>query len=166
MKKAMIEGNIWKQLLAFTLPLLLGNLFQQTYNLADSAIVGQTLGANALAAVGSSSSVQFMVLGFCQGCAAGFAIPVASAFGAGNEKKIRQYVFLGAVLTAVIALILTLATCLMNTEIIQLLKTPSEIAADAAQEITFYDLPIKNGFIITIKKRPKVITHERNMGLP
>lgn len=131
MKKAMTEGNIWKQLLAFTLPLLLGNLFQQTYNLADSAIVGQTLGANALAAVGSSSSVQFMVLGFCQGCAAGFAIPVASSFGAGNEKKMRQYVFLGAILTAVIALILTLTTCLLNTEIVHLLQTPAEIAEDA-----------------------------------
>ena len=127
----MTEGNIWKQLLAFTLPLLLGNLFQQTYNPADSAIVGQTLGADALAAVGSSSSVQFMALGFCQGCTAGFAIPVASSFGAGNEKKMRQYVFLGAILAAVNALILTLTTCLLNTEIVHLLQTPAEIAEDA-----------------------------------
>ena len=72
-----------------------------------------------------------MVLGFCQGCAAGFAIPVASSFGAGNEKKMRQYVFLGAILTAVIALILTLTTCLLNTEIVHLLQTPAEIAEDA-----------------------------------
>lgn len=127
----MTEGNIWKQLLVFTLPLLLGNLFQQTYNIADSAIVGQTLGANSLAAVGSSSSVQFMVLGFCQGCATGFAIPVASAFGAGKEKKMRQYVFIGAILTAVIALILTTATALLTNQIIAMIRTPAEIAADA-----------------------------------
>ena len=66
MTKSMTEGNPLKLIFSFALPLLLGNLLQQTYNIIDSAIVGRVLGANALAAVGASSSVQFLVLGFCK----------------------------------------------------------------------------------------------------
>ena len=79
---SMIKDNPLKSMLQFALPLLVGNLLQQTYNIIDAAIVGQTLGAEALAAVGSSSSVQFLVLGFCMGSCAGFGIPIAKYFGA------------------------------------------------------------------------------------
>ena len=88
--KNLTEGNPLKLILNFTLPLLLGNLFQQTYNIVDSAIVGQTLGANALGSVGVSSSVQFLVLGFVTGSMTGFAIPVAAAFGAQKESEMRR----------------------------------------------------------------------------
>ena len=77
MRKSMVEGNSLKLILQFAIPLLLGNLFQQTYNVADAAIVEQTLGPAALAAVGATSSVQFLVLGFCIGTMAGFAVPIA-----------------------------------------------------------------------------------------
>lgn len=73
----MTKGSPLKLMLQFALPLLMGNLLQQTYNIIDAAIVGQILGADALASVGSSSSVQFLVLGFCIGCCAGFGVPVA-----------------------------------------------------------------------------------------
>lgn len=86
MQKSMIEGNTLKLILNFSIPLLLGNLFQQFYNVVDAAIVGQTLGSKALAAVGASSSVQFLILGFCMGICQGFAIMVSQSFGA---KKAR-----------------------------------------------------------------------------
>lgn len=83
MSTSMTKGSPLKLMLQFALPLLMGNLLQQTYNIIDAAIVGQILGADALASVGSSSSVQFLVLGFCIGCCAGFGVPVARYFGAG-----------------------------------------------------------------------------------
>ena len=73
----MTKGNPLKLMLQFAFPLLIGNLLQQTYNIIDAAIVGQILGAKALASVGASSSVQFLVLGFCMGCCTGFGVPVA-----------------------------------------------------------------------------------------
>jgi len=80
--ETMTEGNSLRLILTFALPLLLGNLLQQTYNMADAAIVGRYLGTDALASVGASSSVQFLVMGFCIGICLGFAIPVAQRFGA------------------------------------------------------------------------------------
>jgi Na+-driven multidrug efflux pump len=72
------------------MPLLLGNLLQQTYSLVDAAIVGKFLGINALAAVGASSSVIFLILGFCNGCSCGFGIPVAQKFGARDYVMMRR----------------------------------------------------------------------------
>ena len=80
MERSLTEGNSLKQIIWFAFPLLLGNLFQQLYNLADTVIVGKTLGINALASVGASSSLNFLILGFCMGLCSGFAIPVAQTF--------------------------------------------------------------------------------------
>ena len=96
MSTSMVEGSPLKLMLRFAMPLLAGNLLQQTYNIIDAAIVGQTLGAQALAGVGASSSVQFLVLGFCMGSCAGFGVPIAKYFGAGDQKKMRDCVFNGA----------------------------------------------------------------------
>ena len=85
----MTQGNLISLILRFSIPLLLGNLFQQTYNMVDAAIVGQTLGADALAAVGSSSSVQFFVLGFVMGMCVGFSVPVSQRFGAQDYTTMR-----------------------------------------------------------------------------
>ena len=89
----MIKGNPLKLMLQFAFPLLLGNLLQQTYNIIDAAIVGQILGAKALASVGASSSIQFLVLGFCMGSCTGFGVPVAKYFGAEKIEKMRDYIF-------------------------------------------------------------------------
>ena len=86
MTKNMTTGSPFKLIMSFALPLLLGNLLQQTYNLIDAAIVGRFLGSDALASVGASSSVQFLVLGFCMGTACGFGVPIARHFGAGDIK--------------------------------------------------------------------------------
>lgn len=131
MKKSMTSGNPLSLILQFTIPLLLGNLFQQTYNLVDAAIVGQTLGADALAAVGSTSSVQFLVLGLCMGICAGFAIPIAQRFGAEDIPGLKQYEFLGTVLLVILGSIVTIVTVALCSFILMLLQVPQEIFQDA-----------------------------------
>lgn len=91
--KSMTEGKPLKLILQFAVPLLFGNLLQQMYNLVDAAIVGRVLGTGALAAVGATSSVQFLVLGFCIGICIGFGIPIAKSFGAERLDKMRSYNF-------------------------------------------------------------------------
>lgn len=133
MSTSMVKGSPLKLMLRFALPLLIGNLLQQTYNIIDAAIVGQILGASALASVGASSSVQFLVLGFCMGNCAGFGVPIAKYFGAGNQKRMRDCVFNGAVLPAAIAVILTTACALLCHFILHILSVPSDIYAGAYQ---------------------------------
>ena len=127
----MVKGSPLKLMLQFALPLLVGNLLQQTYNIIDAAIVGQTLGASALAGVGASSSVQFLVLGFCTGCCTGFGVPVAKYFGAGKLDKMREFVFNGAVLTAVIAAVVTTVCAVFCPQILHILSVPEDIFRDA-----------------------------------
>lgn len=131
MVKSMTEGKAIKLILAFSIPLLLGNLFQQFYNIVDTAIVGQTLGSKALASVGASTSVQFLVLGFCQGICQGFGIPVAQKFGAGNESEMRRYVFNGAIWVLIFAIIVTTITALLCPSILHMLQVNEEIYDNA-----------------------------------
>lgn len=127
MKGSMTSGNPLKLILSFSIPLLLGNLFQQTYNMVDAAIVGQTLGADALAAVGSSSSVQFFVLGFCMGTCIGFSIPVAQRFGAQDYDEMKKYVFGGAILSLIVAIVMTAVTGLLCGVILEVLQVNADI---------------------------------------
>ena len=85
MTKDLTSGNPFKIILLFTLPLMLGNLFQQFYSLADTIIVGRFVGVNALAAVGATGSVNYLILGFVIGMCNGFAIPIAQLFGAWGQ---------------------------------------------------------------------------------
>ena len=127
MAKSMVSGKPLSLMLQFAMPLLLGNLLQQTYNIIDAAIVGQILGDKALAGVGASSSIQFLVLGFCMGCCAGFGVPVAKYFGANDMHKMRKYIFNGAVLTGIIALIVTVVCSVCCNQILHLLSVPQDI---------------------------------------
>ncbi len=88
----MTEGNPLSLILGFSIPMLAGLLFQQMYNLVDTIIVGQTLGDSALAAVGSTGSINFLINGFCMGMCSGFAIPVAQRFGAESYDSMRKLV--------------------------------------------------------------------------
>lgn len=143
MSNSMTQGNPLKVMLQFAFPLLIGNLLQQTYNIIDAAIVGQSLGAQALASVGASTSVQFLVLGFCMGSCTGFGIPVAKYFGAGDLKHMKNIIFNGAVLTAVIAVIITVLCTLLCLWILQVLSVQSDIYANAYSYlmIIFLGLP-------------------------
>ncbi|WP_448861871.1 MATE family efflux transporter [Dorea sp.] len=127
MSTSMTKGNPLKLMLQFALPLLIGNLLQQTYNIIDAAIVGQILGAKALASVGASSSVQFLVLGFCMGCCTGFGVPVAKYFGAEKLDTMRNYVFNGAVITVVIAAVVTSTCAILCPQILHILSVPEDI---------------------------------------
>ena len=129
----MTEGKTLPLILQFAFPLLIGNLLQQTYNIIDAAIVGQILGQDALAGVGASSSVQFLVLGFCIGICCGFGIPIARNFGAGDYKKMRDCIFHACFLTGGAAVILTVTCALLCPKILQLLSTPDNIYSPAFQ---------------------------------
>lgn len=131
MSKSMVEGNPLKLILSFSIPLLLGNLFQQFYNVVDAAIVGQTLGSKALAAVGASSSVQFLILGFCMGICQGFAILIAQTFGAKKLEDMRNYIFEGGVLTAIVAGIVTVLVVLLCPMILHVLQVNEELFDNA-----------------------------------
>lgn len=127
MAKKMTEGRPLPLIMGFAVPLLIGNVLQQTYNIIDAAIVGRALGANALASVGASSSVQFLVLGFCIGLACGFGVPIAKSFGAGDMAQMRSHIFHSMFLTGVFAVILTAVCALLCPQILHLLSTPDEI---------------------------------------
>ena len=89
-KNLLTEGSIWKKLMGFAFPLFLGNLFQQLYNTADSLIVGNFLGSDALAAVSSSGSLTFLLVGFFQGLAMGAGVIIARYFGARQKKELQR----------------------------------------------------------------------------
>lgn len=123
----MTEGRPLGLILRFALPLLIGNLLQQGYNLVDAAIVGRFLGTGALASVGASSSVQFLVMGFCIGACCGFCVPVAQKFGARDYSSMRRYIYNSFILTAVLAVVLTVACALLCTNILEILSTPADV---------------------------------------
>lgn len=133
MTKSMTEGKTLTLILQFAFPLLIGNLLQQTYNIIDAAIVGRILGEDALASVGASSSVQFLVLGFCIGICCGFGIPIAKHFGAGDFRKMRNCIFHAIVLTGVFAILLTFLCAFLCPQILHILSTPDNIYKGAYQ---------------------------------
>lgn len=124
-------GKPLKLILSFYFPTMFGFLFQQFYNLADSAIVGHTLGAEKLGAVGSTLSLSYLVLGFCMGCCSGFAIPMAQNFGARNEKALRKCLYHAIRICAVLSVFFTVITTLMCTTLLRWMRTPAEIIEDA-----------------------------------
>lgn len=132
MTKDLTSGNPLKVILFFTLPLMLGNLFQQFYSLADTIIVGRFVGVDALAAVGSTGSVNYLILGFVIGMCNGFAIPIAQLFGAHDDSDMRRHVANAAWLCVGWGLLLTVATVLLTRPIMQLMQTPTDIIDDAA----------------------------------
>lgn len=123
----MTEGKPLRQILTFSIPIIIGSLFQQLYNMVDAVIVGRFLGVNQLAAVGSVGSLHFLILGFCFGACAGMAIPVAQRFGAGDEENLRRYVANSAWLGAAIAAVLTTVTLLLAKNILRWMHTPDVI---------------------------------------
>ena len=127
MRKDMTIGNPMKIILLFSLPVLLGNLFQQFYNMVDTVIVGQYLGEDALAAVGSTGCLMFLVLGFANGIAQGFGVMVSHAFGAKDMKLLRHCVALSLLLTVVISMILTVPTVAFSRQLLLWLNTPENI---------------------------------------
>lgn len=129
--ESMTEGAPLRAILKFAIPLILGYLLQQTYLIIDTVIVGRWIGVGALAAVGASSSIMFLIMGFCNGSCAGFAIPVAQAFGAGDYRKMRCYVSNAMRIALVLAIVITLLSCFLCDKILQMVNTPKDVFNDA-----------------------------------
>lgn len=125
--KDMTTGSSMKLILGFAVPLLMGMLFQQVYSLVDTIIVGRFLGVNALAAVGATGSINFLIIGFCLGLCNGFALPVAQRFGAKDYDGLRKYVGNSAVLSVIIGGTITVFTVVFCRNILQIMDTPADI---------------------------------------
>lgn len=131
MTRSLTTGAPWRVILAFSVPLLIGNVVQQLYQFADAVVVGRHLGVDALAAVGATGALLFLLLGFVWGMTSGFAIPTAQAFGAGDAAGVRRSVATGTILTAIASLVLTVGGPFLAGPALALMNTPDELMADA-----------------------------------
>ena len=134
----MTEGSIVKSLLLFALPLIFGNLLQQMYNTADSIIVGNFVGSNALAAVGSSGSPIYLLIGFSQGLAVGAGVVVSQYLGAGDHRETREAVHTALAIAVVMGLLLTVGGVACGRALLVAMNTPAEVLADAVTYIRIY----------------------------
>lgn len=124
-------GNPFWSLLKFAIPVILGNLFQLFYTLADSVIVGKTLGANALASVGATSIIIYFVFCFINGFTGGFGICLGQRCGAKDEKGMRKSVAVSTLLSLIFTIVLTFICCLLSRKFLQWMKIPSDISEQA-----------------------------------
>lgn len=129
--KDMTVGTPIKLILGFAIPLFFGMLFQQFYSLMDMIIVGKFLGPQSLAAVGSTGSINFMIIGFCMGVCNGFAIPVAQRFGAKDEKMLRCFVANSVWLSILFAAVMTIVVSVLCRNILVWMNTPADIFEEA-----------------------------------
>ena len=140
----MTEGRPISLILKFFFPLLFGMLFQQFYNLVDTAIVGKFLGPDDLAAVGATGSVNFLILGFCMGVCNGFSIPVAQKFGAKDESGLRRFVANSVWLSVIFAAVMTVVVCILCRQILIWMDTPANILEGSYRYIfvIFLGIPV------------------------
>lgn len=143
MTKDMTQGKPLQLILLFSVPLMLGSLFQQFYNMADTIIVGRFVGVEALAAVGSVGGLSYLVLGFVNGIACGFAIPLARCFGARDGEGMRRYTANSVWLSLLFGAVLTAATVALTRPILVLTNTPADIIdmADVYIRTIFAGIP-------------------------
>ena len=127
----MTAGSPFQIILNFTIPIFIGNVFQQFYNMADTIIVGKFVGTGALAAVGSVGTIVFLIIGFLQGLTAGFSVLTAQRFGAGDMKNMRKSVGTACVLSVIITVVMTAGSMLGMRSLLQFMNTPADIFDDA-----------------------------------
>lgn len=135
MQKDMTAGSPAKAIVGFTIPVFIGNIFQQFYSMVDTIIVGKFVGTKALAAVGSVGTINFLIIGFMLGLTAGFTVLTAQRYGAGDMKNMRRTVGSAAVLSLIVTLVMTLVSMLGMRGLLQFMHTPEDIFADAYQYI-------------------------------
>ncbi|MDD2969811.1 MAG: MATE family efflux transporter [Lachnospiraceae bacterium] len=136
MELDMTKGNPLKLIIRFMVPLIIGNIFQQLYNMADTIIVGRYVGVKALAAVGSTGTIMFLIIGFMQGMTTGFTILTSQRFGSGDMAGLRKSVGNAAVLSAIVTIIGTIVSVYFMDGLLKLMNTPSDIFQDAKEYIT------------------------------
>ncbi len=145
MTNDMTRGNPLKLIISFTIPMFLGNIFQQFYNIADSIIAGQFLGVDALAAIGSTGSLIFFVTGWLNGLSSGFAIYVAQWFGANDYRRMRHYIAMSVYLCVAFTVVMTVGLLIANEPILRLMNAPEELLGD----IKWYMEIIYAGLFVT-----------------
>ena len=134
----MTEGVIWRQILLFSIPLILGNLLQQMYNTMDSVIVGNFVGSDALAAVGASSSLLYLLIAFSTGAATGAGVVVAQLYGAGDEKGVHDAVHTALGIAVVLGLILTVVGIVVSPKLLEWMNTPEDIMDQSVEYLRIY----------------------------
>ena len=134
----MTQGTIWKHLLAFALPLMIGNLFQQLYNTVDSIVVGQFVSKQALAAVGSTTSIINMLVGFFSGVSVGAGVIISQRFGAKDPEGVHKAVHTTISLTLIIGLIGTVVGIVLAPIMLTLMKTPQDVFVEAKAYLQIY----------------------------
>ena len=134
----MTQGSITKHLINFALPLLLGNLFQQLYNMVDTWVVGNYVSNEAFSAVGTVGPVINTLIGFFLGLSSGAGVVISQYYGAGREEKVRQAVHTALLLTLVLGVVFTAAGIAMTPLMLQLMKTPAEVAPEQAAYLRIY----------------------------
>ncbi len=144
MTKDLTRGNPLPLILGFSVPVLLGYLFQQFYNVVDTVIVGKCLGVEALAAVGSTGSLNFLIIGFVMGVCSGFSIPVAQKFGAQNYRTMRHLIVNGGFLCVILSVFMTVLTVVFCRPLLLAMRTPPNILDGAAGYIViiFAGIPL------------------------
>ncbi|MDD8048739.1 MAG: MATE family efflux transporter [Thomasclavelia sp.] len=140
--KDLVNGKIWKSLVFFSLPLLVGNLFQQLYNTVDSYVVGNFVNSNALAAVGQSTPIINMLVGFFMGLATGAGVVIAQYYGAQKYEKMSKAIHTSIALTLVLCVVLTILGFFMARPILELIGSPNEIIDQATLYLRIYFLGI------------------------
>ena len=134
----MTEGSIWKKLLMYSIPLILGNLFQQLYNTVDSIIVGNYIGSEALAAVGSSGSIINLLIGFCVGASAGAGVVIAQFFGAQDKEGVRKAVHTTLAIAIAAGVVMTVVGILLVPFLLRAMGTPEEVFGQAVTYLQVY----------------------------
>lgn len=127
MELDMTKGSPFKLIRKFIIPLVIGNIFQQFYNMVDTIIVGRFVGVKALAAVGATGTIMFLILGFMQGLTTGFTVMTAQRFGAGDYKAMKKSVGNAAVLSVIITIIATIVSVISMDGLLRLMNTPEDI---------------------------------------
>ena len=127
----MTEGSIWKKIIAFAVPLFLGNLFQQLYNTADSLIVGNFLGSNALAAVSSSGNLIFLLVGFFNGIAIGAGVVIARYYGAGRHGDVQKAIHTTIAFGLAAGVVLTVIGVVLAPIILVWMGTPADVLPES-----------------------------------
>lgn len=150
MTKDMTSGNPLKLIIGFAIPMFLGMLFQQFYSMVDTVIVGKFLGVGPLAGVGSTSSLNFLVIGFCTGVCNGFAIPVSQMFGAKRDSELRRFVANSAWLCVIFSVVITTAIVACCRPLLTLMHTPEDIFAYAYVYIVIIFLGIPTTFLYNV----------------
>lgn len=134
----MTEGSIFKNLLFFAAPLILGNLLQQMYNAVDSIIVGNYVGSNALAAVGAGASLIYLLIAFSQGASVGAGVIVSQYLGAKDKESVHKAVHTALAISIILGLVLTAGGILFSRKLLIMMNTPAEILDDAACYLRIY----------------------------